>query len=258
MKTRRRIWYWVDASLATFAILGLAGAYFFLPPPKGSLAAVKWEYNRDATRIEARFQQAKSEAERQAITEESKDLSRSAFQRALAWAAAHPNDPEMIDALTWPILEVATGYYVWLDNEIERTYDLLTEKKAFEGDRVGLLCSIAQGTSNSSPAAKRFLTTALEQGSSKRIRGIACLELGRHYTRLASIRRSLDDPLIRDLAVKAHSSTPRGFLDQVKQADPEALDSEAEVYFERVVNEFGDVTYPQALRAQTPLGEIAW
>ena len=75
-----------------------------------------------------------------------------------------------------------------------------------------------------------------------------------HYTRLASIRRWLDDPLIRDLAIKAHSSTPRGFLDQIKQVDPAALDREAEVYFERVLNEFADVKLPKP-RPQTPLGE---
>ena len=48
--------------------------------------------------------------------------------------------------------------------------------------------------------------------------------------------RDLDDPLIRDLVVKAQSPTPRGFLDQIKQADPDALDRESEVYFEHVVN----------------------
>ena len=260
MKTRRRIWYWVAATLAASAILGFAGAYAFLPPPKGSLAEVKWEHDRNEARrrpgIEARFKEAKSEAERQVIMEEGRELTRSGFQRALAWADAHPNDPEVIDALTWPVLQVASGYYSWLDNEIERIYDLLTEKKAFEGDRIDLLSPIAGATSHSSPAAKRFLVTALEKGSSKTIRGICCLELGRHYTRLASLRRSLDDPLIRDLVVKAHSPTPRGFLDQIKKADPDALDREAEVYFERVVSEFGDVTYPKP-RAQTPLGEIA-
>ncbi len=256
MKTRRWIWYWVAALLATSAILGFAGAYVFLPPPKGSLAEVKWEYDRGAARIEARYNQAKSEAERQAINEESRDLIRSAFHRAQAWAAAHPSDPGVIDALTWPVLHVVVGYYFWLDNEIERTYDLLTQNKAFEGDRIGLLCAFAYGTTSSSPAAKRFLLTALEQSSSKTIRGISCLSLGRHYTRLASIRRSLDDPLLRDLAVKAHSPTPRGFLDQIKQVDPAALDREAEVYFDRVVDEFGDVTVPKR-RPQTPLGEIA-
>ena len=256
MKTRKRIWYWVVGSLATSAILGFAGEYIFLPPPKGSLAEVKWEYDRSEARrrpgIEARYKQAKSEAERQAIAEEGRDLTRSAFRGALAWAAAHPNDPEVIDALTWPVLEVAVGYYSWLDDEIERIFDLLIEKKAFEGDRIGLLCAIAYTTSSSSPAAKRFLITALERGSSKTIRGISCLALGRHYTRLASIRRGLDDPLIRDLAIKAHSSTPRRFLDQIKQIDPNALDREAEVYFERVVNEFADVKLPKP-RAQTPL-----
>ena len=109
--------------------------------------------------IEARYKQAKSEAERQAIAEEGRDLTRSAFRRALAWAAAHPNDPEVIDALTWPVLDQAVGYYSWLDDEIERIFDLLTEKKAFEGDRIGLLCAIAYTSSQSSPAAKRFLTT---------------------------------------------------------------------------------------------------
>jgi hypothetical protein len=156
MKTRKRIWYCVVAALATLAILGSAGAYVFLPPPLGSLARVKWECDRDEVRcrppIEVRFKQAKSEAEREAVAEEGKYLTRSAFHRAVAWAVAHPNAPEVIDALTWPVLEAAVGYYSWLDNEIERIYDLLTEKKAFEGDRIGLLCAITYTTSPSSPA----------------------------------------------------------------------------------------------------------
>ena len=256
MKAWRRTWYWQAASLATMAILCFTGAYIFLPPPKGSLARVKWEYQRGSARINARYNRAGSEAERKAINEEDQDLIRSACRRAQAWAAAHPNAPEAIDALTWPILEVMAGYYPWADDEIERTYDLLTQKKAFEGDSIGLLCTFAHLSSYASPAAKRFLMTALEQSPSKTIRATCCLSLGRHYTRLASIRRDLDDPLTRDLAVKAHSPIPRGFLDQLKLADPDALDREAEVYFERVVNEFGDVTFPRP-RPQTPLGEIA-
>ena len=136
MKTRKRIRYWVAAALAISALLSVAMAYVFLPPPVGSLARVKWEYERDEARrrpaIEVRYKQVKTEAERQAITEEGRALTRSAFQRAQEWAVAHPNDPEVIDALTWPVLDVIAGYYFWLDNEIERTYDLLTEKKAFE------------------------------------------------------------------------------------------------------------------------------
>ena len=69
MKNRKRIWYGLVALLATSAILGFACAYVFLPPPKGSLAEVKWQYNRDAARINARFNRAKSEAERKAVTE---------------------------------------------------------------------------------------------------------------------------------------------------------------------------------------------
>ena len=256
MKTRGWVWYSVVALFATSTILGFAGAYVLLPPPKGSLAEVKWQYNRDAAKIDARYNRARSEAERQAVNKEQTDVIRSAFSRAQAWAAARPNDPEVIDALTWPVLDVMASYYPWADNEIERTYDILTEKKAFEGDRIGLLCAFAHMSSYANPAAKRFLVTALEQSSSKTIRATSCLSLGRHYARLASIRRSLDDPLIRDLVIKAHSPTPRGFLDQIKQADPDALDREAEVYFERVVDEFGDVTFPKP-RAQTPLGEIA-
>lgn len=48
MKARRWIRYWAVASLATLAILGFYGAYMFVPPPKGSLARVQWEYQRDA------------------------------------------------------------------------------------------------------------------------------------------------------------------------------------------------------------------
>ena len=177
---------------------------------------------------------------------------RSAFRRAQAWAVAHPNDPEVIDAMTWPVLDVMASYYPFADNEIGRTYDLLTEKKAFEGDRVAFLCAIANMSSYANPAAKRFLVTALEQSKSKTIRGICCLSLGATIRDLRPSAESLDDPLIRDLAIKAHSPVPRGFLDQIKQADPDALDREAEVYFD------ASSTSSATLRSPSPAHRRRW
>ena len=44
--------------------------------------------------IEVRYKQAKSEAERQAVAEEARDLIRAAFHRARAWAALTPMTPK--------------------------------------------------------------------------------------------------------------------------------------------------------------------
>jgi thiol-disulfide isomerase/thioredoxin len=55
---------------------------------------------------------------------------------------------------------------------------------------------------------------------------------------------------------KAHADTPHGFLKQLGQSDPEALDRQAEAFFERVLAEFKDVKLP-APYFQTPMGELA-
>ncbi len=51
---------------------------------------VKWEYERERARIDARYNRARSEAERKAVTEEQTDMIRSAFRRAQAWAGRAP------------------------------------------------------------------------------------------------------------------------------------------------------------------------
>ncbi len=232
MKTRKRISYWVIASLAASAIMGFAcalrssSAEGFAGSGK---VGIQPGQGQDRSPLQpGQVESGKSGHRRGEQGSDSLGLSPSPGR-----AAAHPNDPEVIDALTWPVLDVMAGYYPWADNEF-RTYLRPPDREESGRGRPNrfTLCD-GDMVSYASPSAKRFLITALEQSSNKTILRHLLPFAGVPYTRLASIRRSLDDPLIRDLAVKAHSPTPRGFLDQIKQADPEgALDREAEVYFE--------------------------
>jgi hypothetical protein len=72
--------------------------------------------------------------------------------------------------------------FPWYDDEIARTFDLMTAL-ALHSDKIAMVCYAADSVSYSSPAAKRFLVTALERSPSRMIRGLSCLAPGRHAWR---------------------------------------------------------------------------
>lgn len=229
------------------------------PPETGSVAEIKQDYEATEKtlqpRLMAKMKEARTDAEKAGITEDARNFVRWTMRRAQSWAQEHPNAPEAIDLLIWSVQNVVAGYYPWYDDEITHSYELLTKMGA-KSDRIGPLCYGAYSTSYSNPAAEQFLRTVLDSNPDRTVRGLACLSIGRHYRLISSLARKLKDPILGPPLEAAKASTPHGFLEGLKKADPEALDVEAGSYFDRVVKEYPDVTLPEPY-SQTPIGELA-
>ena len=99
--------------------------------------------------------------------------------RAFAWAEAHPDDPESIDAIVWTVHGLANGYYPEYADEIRKAFTLLTDR-AIANEKVAPVCYYAEGVSVHCAEARRFLETALATSPSRVVRAAACLALARH------------------------------------------------------------------------------
>src|SRR4051794_37137366 len=161
-----------------------------------TLADLKREHQRAYSAIQQRRDRAKTDTERKAVQQEVWGEIKTAASRAFAWAEAHPDDPESIDAIVWTVHGLANGYYSEYDAEITRAYELLTER-AIASEKVVPVCYYAAGAGFACPAAKRFLQTAMEKSPSRLVRGAACLGLARDYHRLALFIRLSRDPISR-------------------------------------------------------------
>jgi thiol-disulfide isomerase/thioredoxin len=221
------------------AVLGFAASGRGEDGPR-TFADLKREHQRGYAAIEQRRERARTDAERKAVQEEVWKEVKAAAGRAFAWAEAHPEDPESVDAIVWTVHGLANGYYVEYDAETTRAFVLLTAR-AIDSEKVAPVCYYAAGPGFACPAAKRFLETALESSKSRLVRGAACLGLARSYHRLGEFIRRSKDPITRK---PLEEWTGAGMVTKFEGGDPEANDRRAEAYFKRVMDEFGDLKMP--------------
>ena len=129
---------------------------------------------------------------------------------------------------------------------------MLTER-AIASEKVVPVCYYAGGVGFASPAARRFLETAMEKSPSRLVRGAACLGLARDYHRLAGFIRLSKDPISRK-PLEERKGT--GLVTRFEGQDPEENDHRAETYFQRLIAEFGDLKMPAPYN-ETPFAELA-
>ena len=236
---------------ALMLVLGSVASGWAEDGPR-SLADLKREHQQAYTAIQQRRDRAKTDTERKAVQQEVWDEIKTAASRAFAWAEAHPDDPESIDAIVWTVHGLANGYYPEYDAEITRAYELLT-KRAIASEKVVPVCYYAAGAGFACPAARRFLETAMEKSPSRLVRGAACLGLARDYHRLAVFVRLSRDPISRKPLAEWNGA---GLVTKFENRDPEENDRRAETYFHRVIDEFGDLKMPSPYN-QTPFAKLA-
>jgi hypothetical protein len=159
-----------------------------------TFAGLKQEHELKAEALNQRREQAKTDADRDVLQAEIWEEIKSAANRAFAWAEAHQDDPESIDAIVWTIHGLANGYYAEYAAEIRRAYELLTER-AIANEKVAPVCYYSDVVAVACPQARRFLEAALERSPSKLVRGAACLGLARDEHATARLARRLRDPI---------------------------------------------------------------
>jgi len=241
-----RVGAWVWIAVLGFAVSGRAE-----DGPR-TFADLKREHERADSAIRQRLDLAKTDAERKVVQEEIWKEVRTAAGRAFVWAEAHPDDPESIDAIVWTVHGLANGYYPEYDAEIRRAFEMLTER-AIASEKVVPVCYYAGGVGFASPAAMRFLETAMEKSPSRLVRGAACLGLARTYHSLAGFIRLTKDPISRK---RLEERKGTGLVSRFEGQDPEESDHRAETYFQRLIAEFGDLKMPAPYN-ETPFSEMA-
>src|SRR5262245_156883 len=116
MDNLNRIRVVLAAALLGISTLGLAA-----DGPK-TFADLKHQHEKLIDEAYARGEKAASDAERRAATDEIWKQTKSAAREAFAWAEAHPDDPEAIDAIVWTVHGLANGYYPEYVDEIARAH----------------------------------------------------------------------------------------------------------------------------------------
>ena len=240
------------AVVVAAAVLGFVGVGRGEEPPD-TLGALQKEHELIDASARRQAERANNVAERKAAMDAIWDETKRAAAKAFAWAEAHPDDPQALDAIIWTIHGLANGAYPSYLGEQAKAYRLLTAK-GLDSEKVAPICYYTGGEGVACPDAKRFLEAALEKSTNRLVRGAACLGLARDYHTTAQFARRVKDDLTRGPLVEHWKGT--GVVERADEIDPDEYDRQAVPYYERLEKEFGDLKMPQPY-SQIPFAELA-
>ncbi len=142
------------------------------PSPAQMLQALKQEQQRLSAQSDRAFKEARTAGEEAKAREQHRRSNAQIVARAVELARKYPQDPASLEALSWAV----TG--VGLVEQTEAALDLLA-RDYFDSDKLEMVCWKA-GMDWEQKAAEHFLRTVLQKSPHRRMRGIACLSLGRN------------------------------------------------------------------------------
>ncbi len=244
---RVRIGLWVALALL------MAGFARADDAPK-NLEELKAKYKAETEAIQIKVEKL-GEAERQPLVDDQCSRMKATARQAFAYAKAHPDAPDSLDAIVWTVQRVSNGSVAPFAEEITEAYRLLLER-GLDDDKVAPVAYYADGVAAQCPAAKRFLEAALAGSKSRVVRGAAGLGLARSDDLLAQSARDVRDPIVGPEYAALWSKHRPDWLLLIRATDVDAAERRAEAMFERVVAEFPDVHLPQPYR-QEPFAELA-
>jgi len=182
-----------------------------------------------------------------AKTEDQQALARKRFyakaldcgQRILELVEKYPDDPASLEsllAITYgpPTLGGCTAETASI---YDRALEIIT-KRYIVSDKLVPLCTVAHVYSSHASRAEEFLISALEKSPHRNVRGSACCSLGRLYQGYARCARLLADPIT---SRRLRNNLGEGVIKQLIACDPQGLDQKAEVFFNRLIAEYGDL-----------------
>ncbi len=198
---------------------------------------------------------AKTDEERQKAYREKFPRARSYAGRFLQLAESSPSDPTAVDALVWIVQGGDAG------PEFDRAIERLARDHAAKR-QVGLpACSSL--IHKLSPTTETLFRAVIDKNPDRFVRGYACLWLGQHLRSqseaVLSVRTDKQDAAFLESMFLEEGGDKAAF-ERFSRRDPDALMTQAEAAFERVVKEFANVPGPhdQTLgqEAQFELNEI--
>jgi thiol-disulfide isomerase/thioredoxin len=240
----RRRWGVVVATLALAASSEVSGQ-----APGGLKARLdpilKAQHEAKQRYIKAFEGKPTAEAKEQAISRYGAEVTRSTHE-VLELVRGNPKDPAVVEALKFVIETARAGP----GDESYQAMELLCDhvREPGMGDVCGHLFYFVHVRE-----AESLLRAVMDTHPNRKDRGQACHNLAKYLRMQASmVRRIHQEPARIDKY--AHERHKEGLVRFVKDADPDALDKQAEALLERVVAEFADV---QRWYDQQPLGPVA-
>jgi hypothetical protein len=184
-----------------------------------------------------------SDEERRAFVGQVFKLRNELAQKFVALAEKYPNDPIAVDALMQAVWQVNTIPWpvelVGTDDARPRAFALL-ERDHLRSDKLGPVCR--RVSSGFCRDYEIFLRAVLEKSPHKEVRAQACLALA-HF--LSNRLQRLD--LVKEqseLAKEFADLYGKEYLEALQRQDRSRATEEAEAFFERAAQEFGDVKTP--------------
>ncbi len=168
---------------------------------------------------------------------------------ALALAESYPETPQAPQALAWACSKAEGRDNVAIKNA---AYDLMA-RRYLDDDAILPILRAAWHNPMETTQAEAFLRASVERSSNLKVRGVACLSLGRHQQQLARYARMLDDDPAK--AENMRKTYGMGTIEWMRSRQPEQLKAEAAALFERTIREFGDFQ-PTGAESAT-LGDLA-
>jgi RNA polymerase sigma factor (sigma-70 family) len=197
------------------------------------------EYQEKVDRFDKAYREAKTDEARKAL-EDGLPNPASYAGALLQLAEADPGTPAAEEALIWIATHLGWG------SMVERAKEMIV-RDHIRTNKLGpvLLRRINQAGSR---ATEQLLREALAKNPVRKIRGLACYQLGQFlegqasYIRLGRMfdpgqRKAVEIPIQKE-------SWGQDFEERLLKLDPASLEREAASFYERVIGEFADIPLP--------------
>ncbi len=219
--------------------------------PAEELSRLKEELKKAWGTLNEAARSGATESEKKAVADRYGKTATELSRRALALAETYPDAPEAPEALAW-IHTGGLGYPPEMEPIRDAAYDLMARRLPRQG------CDPARRTDRLGHHPRQDRPgRGVPPGRGRAERqpkgpGIACLSLGRYLQNLVTMAREFEHPT-RGKMMRDFFGPEK--VRRLRELEPEGPKREAEVFFERTIQEFGDL---QPLGKNfPPLGEQA-
>ncbi|MFI5456593.1 MAG: sigma-70 family RNA polymerase sigma factor [Isosphaerales bacterium] len=209
-----------------------------------SVQAILREYESESEAVRNAAQKVKTPEERKALLSQRRANPASYAGALLYEAELNPGTPPAEEALIWIVKNLLAG------SMVERAKEMIV-RDHIRSDKIDPLFNQRQLNMTGSNATERLFREALAKNPHRKIQGLACFYLARYLVSKASVVRlgkmfdpaqlgTFSSPINRE-------SWGQDYNERLIRLDPEALEREAALLYERVIKEFADIQLPNPL-----------
>ena len=207
------------------------------------MKALLREYEEKEAAFRRDVREAKTDEARKAL-EDARANPASYAGALLQLAEINPGTPPAEEALIWIVTHLAYGSIV------ERAKEMITRDHT-QSDKIEPVLADPKLQAPGSKATERLFREVLAKNPVRRIRGLACYDLGRFLENQASyirLGRMFDPEQLKARQVPIRQeSWGYDYEERLNRLDTEALEREAASLYERVIKEFAEIPLPNPL-----------